>query len=91
MADKSWSDSLTDILGGLVTGYATVETAKAQAAVEKAKASYAAMGLPYGYTNPGVLGLGYTQQLTGQSAISNMMPILLIAGVVVAVVLVVKS
>lgn len=86
MAEKSWSESFQDILGGLVTAYGTVETVKAQTALEKAKASWAAFGLPNQYMNPQALGAGYVA-MPGDGSVNNLMPVLLVGGVLVVAVL----
>lgn len=86
MADKSWSESLGDVLGGLAGGWATIEQAKAQTQLAKAQASLAAMGLPNAYMNPQALAGGYVAMPT-TTGVNNMMPILLIGGGLVAVVL----
>jgi hypothetical protein len=86
--EKSWSETFQDVVGGLVGAYGQVETVKAQAALEKAKASWAAYGLPYAYMNPqasaGAPYLPAYQQ-------PQIAPLLVIGAVVLGVVLLARS
>ena len=85
--EKSWSETLQDILGGLATTYGTIETIKANSDLQKAKNSWQSLGLPYyPYNTNAAAAASYA----GNSS-SNMMLIGGLAIAIIGVVLLIKD